>query len=173
MRRFDERRDRACWDDYVQQVPYLCRREVLQGHEEPRGGFQYLRGKGSRARRLYYVRRVPRWKYRIRSRRDEEERGDGHPSGHGDACRLPTLHADRLFPTVHRRAIWHPCGRRNSPHPSEVFQDPRRTGFLEVPHVAGADPTHACYRGDPPGIRLDCIVKTMVPGTMVFTISER
>ena len=70
-------------------------------------------------------------------------------------------------------AIWHPCRRRNPPHPSEVLQDPRRIGFLEVSHVAGAHPADACYRGDPPGIRLDWNVKTMVPGTMVFTFYER
>src|SRR5450759_2551766 len=119
------------------------------------------------------MRWMSREQHRICSRRDEEERGDGHPSGHGDACRLPALHADRLFPTVHHGTIWHPHRRRNPPHPSEVLQDPRRIGLLEVAHVAGADPADACYRGDPPGIRLDWIVKTIVPGTMVFTIYER
>jgi len=39
--------------------------------------------------------------------------------------------------------------------------------------VAGAHPADACYRGDPPGIRLDWNVKIIVPGTMVFTIYER
>src|SRR5664280_2502914 len=154
MRRFDEWRNRACRNDHVQQVPYMCRREVLQGHEEPRGGFQYLRGKGSRARRLYYVRWMSWGQYRICSRRNEEERGDRHPSSHGHACGLSTVHADRLLPTVHRGAIWHPCGCRNSPHPSEVLQDPCRFGFLEFPHVEGAHPAHTYYRGNPPGIRL-------------------
>src|SRR5450830_286632 len=172
MRRFDERRNRACWDDHVQQVPYMCRREVLQGHEEPRGGFQHLRGEGSGACRLHHMWGMPRREYRIRSRRNEEEWGDRHPSGHGHACGLPALHTDRLFPTVHPGTIWHPCGHRNPPHPSEVLQGARVAWFLEVPHVAGAHSAHASYLGDPPGIRLDWNVKIIVPGTMIFTICE-